>query len=82
MPTEISKVIESKIDVIGKDIVEVCEDVKALRHTIEGNGQPGMKIRLDRLEQNAERAKWLARLALGASISAIITAISKLIIVG
>lgn len=51
------------------------ETVDRLVHSIEGNGQPGIKIRIDRLEQNAETRRWFTRTALGAAIGSIVVSI-------
>lgn len=39
-------------------------------HLLYGkNGSPGMMVRIDRLEQNHERTKWLVRVLVGGLVS-------------
>lgn len=60
MPTEIDH-IEKRIDALHDDVRKVlnyCE------------GGQGFHVRLDRIEQQAEKTKWWTRAALGAALAA------------
>lgn len=46
-------VIEDKVDRIDSKIDDII-------YAIHGNGDPGLKTRVDRLEQNHSRFKWVA----------------------
>lgn len=46
-----SQLILDKID-------DLANDLKEIKYAINGNGQPGFKVRMDRLEQSAESRKW------------------------
>jgi hypothetical protein len=68
--------LDDKLDTINETLVKIAmgqehhgEKIDRLVHAVEGNGEPGMKIRVDRLEQTAQNNKWLVR-ALGASLIA------------
>ena len=50
-----------------------------LDHAIRGNGEPGINIRLDRLEQNANRhARWMWLIA-GAGVTSLVNILFSLL---
>jgi hypothetical protein len=68
--------LDDKLDTINETLVKIAmgqehhgEKIDRLVHAVEGNGEPGMKIRVDRLEQTAQSNKWLVR-TIGASLIA------------
>jgi hypothetical protein len=67
--TDILRRIEAKVDANGKDTA-------AIKQWLQGDpanpNSPGMLMRLDRLEQDHEKNKWLARTAMGAALAAVI----------
>ena len=50
-----------QIESVLERVDEVKEDVKAINETINGNGEVGMKIELDRLKQSEKRRVWINR---------------------
>ncbi len=54
--TEFQKFVTDRLDEIYK--------------TLNGNGQPGFKVRIDRLERSNAERKWLLRVIAGAVIVA------------
>ncbi len=40
-------------------------EVRTINHFINGNGQPGVKVRLDRLEQFKKQAIWVVSALIG-----------------
>lgn len=61
------------------------EKVDRILHALEGNGTPGLKLRVDRIEQREEsRAKWLG-MAVTASVGGVLFALwtgFKVLVVG
>lgn len=47
----------------------ILEDVQKIKLFLGGNGEPGFKIRVDRLERDAERRKWGLRAVAGALLA-------------
>lgn len=43
------------------------------------NGTPGLLVRLDRLEQSGERARWLLRVVVGAVVTLLVGAVWALL---
>lgn len=67
MPSEISH-LEKRIDSLHDDVKKVLDYCE---------GGAGFHVRIDRIEQQAEKTKWWTRAALGAAITAGITAFVK-----
>ena len=58
---------------------ELHNKLDRLDHVIRGNGEPGINIRLDRLEQNAIRhARWMWLIA-GAGVTSLVNILFTLI---
>ena len=58
---------------------ELHNKLDRLDHAIRGNGEPGINIRLDRLEQNAIRhARWMWLIA-GAGVTSLVNILFTLI---
>jgi hypothetical protein len=53
--------------------------LERFEEALVGNGHPGIKTRIDRLEQSAESAKWLGRATFGTALAAIVAAFGRLI---
>lgn len=81
--TETDKHIIARIDTVERYIDGKLEGIRdsidKLTHFIEGNGQPGLKIRLDRLEQSEARRNWTVKAVAGAMIGAFITSLWALL---
>lgn len=52
----------------------VAKDIGDIKHAIEGNGKPGLKMQVDRLERNWALAAWAAGLAFASSVGLLIKA--------
>lgn len=52
-------------------LLAVKEDTDHIRDALFGNGQPGIKVRLDRLEQDANRRRWQVHTVSAAVIGAV-----------
>jgi hypothetical protein len=48
------------------------EKVDRVLYALEGNGTPGLKVRVDRLEQNEESRKWWMGMAITATIGGLL----------
>ncbi|HAI13802.1 MAG TPA: hypothetical protein DCM28_19000 [Phycisphaerales bacterium] len=58
---------------------ELHNKLDRLDHAIRGNGEPGINIRLDRLEQNAIRhARWMWLIA-GAGVTSLVNILFSLL---
>jgi hypothetical protein len=58
---------------------ELHDKLDRLDHAIRGNGEPGINIRLDRLEQNAIRhARWMWLIA-GAGVTSMVNILFSLV---
>lgn len=58
---------------------ELHNKLDRLDHAIRGNGEPGINIRLDRLEQNAMRhARWMWLIA-GAGVTSLVNILFSLL---
>jgi hypothetical protein len=62
-----------------KQLEQLHEKLDRLDHAIRGNGEPGINIRLDRLEQNAMRhARWMWLIA-GAGVTSMVNILFSLL---
>lgn len=59
---------------IEEHVRESTRKIDALIHLIDGNGAPGFRVRLDRLEQLETRRRWYHHTAVGAAIVSVISA--------
>lgn len=50
---------------------EINKKLDRIIYSMEGNGQPGMKVRVDRLETSAADAKWAKRAGFSALIGVV-----------
>lgn len=81
-------VMESKLDAftsvcidhratLGKDLVRLCSALTELTGTVQGNGQPGLRLLVDRHEQQLREAQWFKRVVvvalLGQTVALIFT---------
>jgi hypothetical protein len=55
---------------------EVMNGIRRLQHLLEGNGGPGMTIRLDRVEQIQRRQGWFA----GVLITALVGLVAAVVL--
>ena len=62
----------------SEQIKTMSEDVKVIRSFIEGNGTPGLKVRVDRLEQFYRAAVWVLGVCFVAALGAIASITSGL----
>lgn len=53
--------IEETLTEVHTWVKDMRETVKEHNYFINGNGTPGAKVRVDRLEQADQRRKWLIR---------------------
>jgi hypothetical protein len=58
----------------SKELHAIAEDVRLILKLLNGNGDPskGLIVRVDRLEQDHQRQRWLSKSAIGACITGII----------
>ena len=67
--------VEASVGNLNEKVDALNEKADRFLYAIEGNGTPGLKVRVDRLEQREEsRAKWMG-VAVAASISGILVAL-------
>lgn len=59
---------------IEEQVRESTRKIDSLIHLIDGNGAPGFRVRLDRLEQNEVRRRWYLSTAVGAAIVSMVSA--------
>jgi hypothetical protein len=57
----------------------VVADVSAIRYAIDGNGTPGLKIRIDRIEQREARRERAVWVAVTAAVGAVGMAVVRMI---
>lgn len=69
--------IEQKVTEIHTWVKDLRETVKAHDHFISGNGTPGAKVRLDRLEQSDQRKQRWFKLGSIPLIGVIIEAVTR-----
>lgn len=50
----------------------IADKVEEIHYTLHGNGEPGLKTRVDRLERSAEGRQWITRKVVGILVGAII----------
>lgn len=74
--------IKADLAVVRAHSEDTKQVVEKIRHTLDGNGTPGIKTRLDRLEIATENRKWLMRTAVGAAVVSCVSAIWNAIIHG
>ena len=67
----------SEIEHLNERVESIHNDVTKILGYIEG--KEGFHVRLDRIEQQAERNKWWTRAAVGAAFSAFGTMIVKVL---
>jgi hypothetical protein len=71
---EVREIVQFEVrDIVRQEFALMSEQLHRMDHHITGNGTPerGVLIRMDRLEQEAERRKWLARATIGTVIGAL-----------
>lgn len=67
--------ISQDVAVLRSQSDSARQDLNEIKYSLNGNGTPGMKTRIDRLEGSESRRVWLVRAATGSSIGAVIAAI-------
>jgi hypothetical protein len=50
---------EVTLAVLGERLDNLAEDVKDIKHTVCGNGKPGLKMEVDRLNQRQKIRDWI-----------------------
>jgi len=68
---------ETQLDRIESNVNESKADVRQIKEWINGNGNTGAKVRLDRLEQSETGRRRWARGTLLAAITAVFAAIFR-----
>lgn len=58
---------------IEEHVRESTRKIDSLIHVIDGNGFPGFRLRLDRLEQLEARRRWYHHTAVGAAIVSLVS---------
>ena len=53
---------------LDEQVKNMDEKLDKLLYMMEGNGKPGVLVRVDRLEQTAEGQKWLMQAFIGATV--------------
>jgi hypothetical protein len=59
-------------EVLAEKLDNLADVVKKIDETINGNGNPGMKVRLDRLEQIEDGRRWNLRTIWGALVAILV----------
>lgn len=52
-------------------LTQIAETLDKLLAHVEGNGKPGLIVRIDRIEQREESRKWVGRALLGGVLGTI-----------
>ena len=63
--------MEERITRLETHVEMIRNDLHEIKSVIIGNGKPGFIVRIDRLEQDAEKRKWGLRAA-GAALMGVI----------
>ncbi len=61
---------ETRIAIVEHDMSEIKADIKTILEAVMGNGKPGLRTQVDRLEQ-AQARIWWAVSGVGASVTGI-----------
>lgn len=74
-----SKMADLKLDValLNSSIISIEKTTNSNSYAINGNGTPGIKSRLQRVEDSENRREWWAKVSLGSAIGAVITAVGS-----
>jgi uncharacterized protein (UPF0335 family) len=69
-----NKALEVRLD-------DMADDIKDIKELLTGNGSPskGIIVRMDRLEENERRRGYWVKAALGASLTALIGLLARLV---
>ncbi len=65
---------ETEFAALRADFHAVARDVRDIKHALEGNGKPGLKMQVDRLERSWALAAWMAGLAFASSVALFVKA--------
>jgi hypothetical protein len=71
--------LESLISPLRKDLQDVEGGLRELRTSWFGNGTPGVKVRLDRLEQKEKIRVWVERTVAVCLLGLMVTSIYNLL---
>jgi hypothetical protein len=66
---------ESQLTALSERVDEIHGDVRRVLNHMEG--PQGFHVRIDRIEQQAERSKWMTRTAVGAAFAACVGVVVK-----
>jgi Uri superfamily endonuclease len=69
--------MEERQEAQGQKLTAFDEKLDRLVYAMEGNGTPGLKTRIDRLEQNDARRKWILRLIATSVVGIVVTQVAK-----
>jgi hypothetical protein len=69
--------IEERMARLEVMLAENTRDTKAIRYQIEGNGTPGLKTRIDRIEQRAKLVMWGMGITLPLALGAVGTMVYR-----
>jgi hypothetical protein len=61
----------------GQRLDRIEKTVERIEDAIVGNGHPGMRTRIDRLEQTCSAMLWVVRAAFGTAIAALVASIGR-----
>ncbi|MCC5829069.1 MAG: hypothetical protein JJU36_06430 [Phycisphaeraceae bacterium] len=64
---------------MNQTLIEIRRRLEAIEHGLNGNARPGIKVRLDRLEQDHHRRDRFMWLIAGIAITAFLTRLIELI---
>lgn len=74
IPMQLPSDIIDRLARIEEHVQESTRKIDSLIHVIDGNGFPGFRLRLDRLEQLEARRRWYHHTAIGAAIVSLVSA--------
>jgi len=76
MPRVTLQTLDQKLDFLLEKLTEHSakdvENFTNIQHSLDGNGGPGMKVRLDRIEQLESGRKWHIRTIWGAMMAGMV----------
>ena len=61
----------------GQRLDRIERALERVEEAIVGNGHPGMRTRIDRLEQTCSAMLWVVRAAFGTAIAALVASIGR-----
>ena len=68
-----------RVVAIQVEIKHMREDIDQLKRAVDGNGRPGLSVRVDRLERTERRRTWVERIIIAAALLVVVTSGIRLI---